>query len=133
MKYIKLIIAFLILVLSLLSFTACGKKETSFDFGNVAEARIYTERDAEYKEFIHKEDAQKLIKPIGDITWERSDEAAKDSANYIYRIQCYTIKGEKSKNIKITSDGRIIYKDYYWIAEGDKALDLTFYSGYFKE
>ena len=56
-----------------------------------------------------------------------------NSKDYEYRIQSYTIKGEKSKNIKITSDGGIIYNNYYWVPEGEVNLDLSYYAEYFKE
>ena len=130
MKYISRIVAFALIAVMSLSFTGCSKKETTFDFSKVAEVRLYNENDADLREFIKKDEAQKVIKPISGITWKKKEKSSDTSTNYTYRIQCYTIKGEKSKNIKIVDKDSIIYNGNYWKAE-EGELDLTFYKEYF--
>ncbi len=132
MKYIAKLSAFALIMIITLTFSGCSKKETTFDFSKVAEARLYTAKDTECLEFLKKDEAQKLIKPISEITWKKGDESTDDSTDYIYRIQCYTIKGEKSKSIKITDDGKIIYNSYYWEGE-ENPLDTTYFKEYFAQ
>ncbi len=128
-KYLLFLTAFVVALVN----TGCTSKETTFDFEDVKEVRLYTAGDADMREYIKESEAKEIILPISEITWERGDKAASDSKNYAYRVQCYTIKGEKSMNIKITSDGGIIYKNYYWEPDGEATLDLSYYAEYFKE
>ncbi len=128
-KCLMLLAAFAVSVMCV----GCTSKETTFDFEEDTEVRLYTAEDQDVREFINESEAKEVIQPVAEITWERDKKAASNSKNYEYRIQCYTIKGEKSKNIKITSDGGIIYNNYYWVPEGEATLDLSYYAEYFKE
>ncbi|MBQ4232969.1 MAG: hypothetical protein II699_06775 [Lachnospiraceae bacterium] len=128
-KCLLFLTAFVICILNV----GCTSKETTFDFEEDTEVRLYTAGDQDIREFINESEAKEVIQPVAEITWERDKKAASNSKDYEYRIQSYTIKGEKSKNIKITSDGGIIYNNYYWVPEGEVNLDLSYYAEYFKE
>lgn len=123
----------LTIIVLLFALAGCGKEEKQFDFDNVAAVKIYTAQEEEVKQILSQKQTQQLIRQIGEIVWqEQKDEDTSEYEEWVYRIQCFSPKGEKKQNIYICSDSRILYKDYFWDAE-EGSLDMTIYEKLFQQ